>query len=397
MKMTVAQVTDWQSKPVLMRVDFNVPLDGDQVTDDSRIRAALPTINYALDKGARLVLCAHLGRPQKAPVAKWPSLSLAPAAKRLEELLGKPVTFATNCAGKDIDKQKAALQPGQVLLLENTRFCWGEEANSADFAKALASGCGVFIQDAFGAVHRAHASTDGVTKFCSPNVMGFLVERELGVLTEIVKNPTRPLVVILGGAKVADKIGVTENLLKLADTIIIGGGMGYTFLKANGCEIGTSLLDADSLEAVKSIQQQAKDRGVKLMLPSDIVIAPEFAADAPATVVPATGIPADQMGLDIGPATRAAYVAELQQAGMVFWNGPMGVFEWDRFADGTNALARALAEAKAKTVVGGGDSGAAVVKAGVADRMYHNCTGGGASLEFLEGKELPGIKAIDEA
>ncbi|NUQ01233.1 MAG: phosphoglycerate kinase [Armatimonadetes bacterium] len=397
MKRTVDSLSDLQNQTVLMRVDFNVPLDGSRVTDDSRIRAALPTIKHLLGQGAKLVLCAHLGRPQKAPVEKYPNLSLKPAAKALEALLGQPVGFAYNCVGKDTDKSKAALKPGEVLLLENTRFHFGEEANSPEFAKALARGCDLFVQDAFGAVHRAHASTVGVTQVLKPAVMGYLVQRELEVLTEVLEKPARPLVVILGGAKVADKIGVTRNLLTLADTIIIGGGMAYTFLKANGHEIGGSLLDEPSLEDVKAVQAEAKERGVELLLPTDVVVAPEFAADAPATVVPVNAIPADQQGLDIGPESCQRFVKAIQSAGMVFWNGPMGVFEFDAFAAGTNALARGLADSAAKAIIGGGDSGAAVVKAGVADRMYHNCTGGGASLEFLEGQKLPGIEAINEA
>lgn len=397
MKRTVASLGELHERTILMRVDFNVPLDGGTVTDDSRIRAALPTIRELLGRGAALVLCSHLGRPQKEPIEKWPSRSLKPAARRLEELLERHVEFAPNCVGKDTDKLKAGLHPGEVLLLENTRFHYGEEANSPDFAKALAKGCDLFVQDAFGSVHRAHASTAGVAEVLKPAVMGGLVERELAVLTEVLEQPTRPLVVMLGGAKVADKIGVTRNLLKLADKLVIGGGMAYTFLKANGCEIGGSLLDADSLDDVVEVQREAKERGVELILPVDVVVAPEFEADAPATVVDADRIPADQEGLDIGPKTRRLVIDAIEDAGMVFWNGPFGVFEFDQFAAGTNEVARALAQSPAKVIIGGGDSGAAVVKAGVADQMYHNCTGGGASLEFLEGRPLPGIEALDEA
>ncbi len=397
MKRTVDSLTDLAGKTVLCRVDFNVPLDGTTVTDDTRIVAALPTIQHLIDAGAKTVLCSHLGRPKQDAREKWPNLSLRPAAKRLAALLDQPVAFAVDCLGEAAETAKAALAPGDVLLLENTRFHRGEEKNDAEVARGLAAGCDLYVNDAFGAAHRAHASTEGVTAFLSPCVMGLLVQRELEVLQELLERPARPLVVILGGAKVADKIGVVQNLLGLADTLIIGGGMAYTFLRANGLEIGGSLLDAESIDAVRQVQVDAAKRGVELLLPTDVVVAPEFAADAPATVVPADRIPGDQEGLDIGPDTRLAFIAAATRAGTVFWNGPMGVFEFDRFAEGTNALARALADCPAKVIIGGGDSGAAVVKAGVADRMYHNCTGGGASLEFLEGRNLPGIAALDDA
>jgi phosphoglycerate kinase len=401
MKRTVADLTDLQGKTVLVRVDYNVPLDGTRVTDDSRIRETVPTLTRLLEAGAKVVLCAHLGRPQKKDPADWGKLSLRPAADCLAAHLGRPVTFAADCVGPEAAAAKAALAPGGVLLLENTRFHKEEESKDPAvrriLAKELAAGCDLFVEDAFGAVHRAHASTVGVTEFLKPSVMGLLVERELAVLTELRDHPERPLVVILGGAKVSDKIGVVKAMINLADTVIIGGGMAYTFFKAQGYEIGQSLLDADSLETVKDLQRQAAERGVKLLLPTDVVVAPEFKSDSPATVVPIDAIPADQEGLDIGPASRAAFTAALADAKMVFWNGPMGVFEFDRFAAGTNALAAALAGSTAKAIIGGGDSGAAVKKAGVADRMYHNCTGGGASLEFLEGKPLPGIEALDEA
>ncbi|MCC7493870.1 MAG: phosphoglycerate kinase [Fimbriimonadaceae bacterium] len=398
MKRTVTSLDGLQGQTVLVRVDFNVPLQNGVITDDSRIRAAVPTLQYLLGQGAKLVLCAHFERPQVAPIAKWPGYSLAPTGVRLSELLGQPVQFAYNCVGKDTDKAKKALQPGEVLLLENTRFHSGEEWNSPDFAKKLAAGCTVFVNDAFGAAHRAHGSTVGVTEFLKPAVMGYLVERELQVLNEVLATPKEKLTVVLGGKKVSDKIGVVKKMLEIAGTVIIGGGMGYTFLKAAGHEIGTSLLDAESLEQVKAFQAYAADpqNKVCLLTPTDVVVAPEFGPDAPATVVAADQMPADQQGLDLGPATRAAYVQALQEAQMVFWNGPMGVFEFDRFAAGTNALAWALAEGPAKAVIGGGDSGAAVVKAGVADRMYHNCTGGGASLEFLQYGELDGINALTD-
>ncbi|MBI5834169.1 MAG: phosphoglycerate kinase [Armatimonadetes bacterium] len=398
MKPTVADLGQIAGKTVLVRVDYNVPMAGTTVTDDSRIRQTLPTLRKLIAAGAKLVLCAHMGRPQKKDPSEWGKLSLKPAADVLAELLGQPVAFAANCIGPEAEAAKAALEPGSVLLLENTRFHRGEESKDAEerraFAKELAKGCDAFVQDAFGAVHRAHGSTTGVVEFLKPAVLGDLVERELKVLTELRDQPERPLVVILGGAKVADKLGVVQSMMNLADTLIIGGGMAYTFFKARGLEIGLSLLDADSLDAVKEIEKTAAEKGVKLLLPVDIVVAPEFKADSPTTVVAIDQIPADQEGMDIGPETRRLYAAALQGAKMVFWNGPMGVFEFDAFAQGTNAVARALADCGAKVVVGGGDSGAAVKKAGVADRMYHNCTGGGASLEFLEGHLLPGIEAI---
>jgi len=405
MKRTVDSLGDLSGKKVLMRVDFNVPLDGDTVTDDTRIRAALDTIKLLLEKNAALVLCSHLSRPQTSPIAKWPKQSLAPAQKRLAELLGREVLFAYNCVGKDTAKQIGALTDGQILLLENTRFHSGEEWNSPDFAKALAKGCDLFVNDAFGAAHRAHGSTVGVTEYLSPCVMGKLVARELEVLDEVLNNPTRPLVVILGGAKVADKIGVCDNLISLADKMIIGGGMAYTFLAAQGKEVGKSLLDKASIPAVQKVMEQAKAKGVELLLPEDVVVSSEDFGDIMANhaladsayTVDVDSIPADCEGMDIGPKTRKKFIAALQDAGMVFWNGPMGVFEVDKLAAGTNALAEALSDTQAKVIIGGGDSGAAVAKAGVQDKMYHNCTGGGASLEFLEGLTLPGIAAVDEA
>ncbi len=403
MKRTVDSLGDLSGQKVLLRVDFNVPLEGDTVTDDSRIRAALDTIRLLLEKHAALVLCSHLGRPQTSPIAKWPKQSLAPAQQRLAELLGRPVDFAYNCVGKDTVKQIGKLSDGQVLLLENTRFHSGEEWNSPDFAAALAKGCDLFVNDAFGAAHRAHGSTVGVTEHLDPCVMGKLVERELDVLEEVLHRPERPLVVILGGAKVKDKIGVCENMVRLADKVIIGGGMAYTFLAAQGKQVGKSLLDADSFEKVKEVMALAADKGVELLLPVDVQVGPEFGAimadhslAKQCKTVSVDAIPADLEGLDIGPETARNYVAALADAKMVFWNGPMGVFEVDELAKGTNALAHALAKTAAKVIIGGGDSGAAVVKAGVQDKMYHNCTGGGASLEFLEGLTLPGIAAVDE-
>lgn len=382
---------------LLMRVDFNVPFEHGEISDETRIKASLPTIRFLLDHGAKLVLCSHLGRPQKSPVSKWPALSLEPVARRLAELLDQDVKFAFNCVGKEVDKLRSALQPGEVMLLENTRFHYGEEANGAAFSAALAQGADAYINDAFGACHRAHASTDGVVKAMAgkPCVMGLLVAKELAVLQDIVDHPERKLVVILGGAKVGDKIGVVRNLLPIASKVIIGGGMAYTFLLANGFKIGKSLLDKDSLGDVKEVQELAKDQDVPLLLPTDIVVAGEFEPDAASKVVRVNAIPEDQEGMDIGPQTRQAFIEALAGADVVFWNGPMGVFEFPKFATGTNAVAKALADSDAKVVVGGGDSASAV--ADFADKFHHICTGGGASLEFLEGKPLPGIEALDEA
>lgn len=397
MKRTVDSLDNLQGRTVLCRVDFNVPLEDGRITDDTRVQAALPTIGYLMEAGAKTVLCSHLGRPQKVDSSTWASLSLRPVADHLGELLGRPVAFAEDCLGAPAAEVKAKLQPGEVALLENTRFHKGEEKNDPEVARGLAEGCDLYVNDAFGAAHRAHASTVGVTEYLDPCVLGFLMQRELEVLEELLHPTERPLVVILGGAKVSDKIGVVRNLFNLADTVIIGGGMAYTFLKANGHEIGESLLDAGSLDTVVEVQQEAQAKGVTLLLPTDVVVAPEFRADAPPTVVPVEAIPADQQGMDIGPETRQRFIDAAQQAKLVFWNGPMGVFEFDTYAAGTNALAQALADSDAKVVIGGGDSAAAMVKAGIAEQVYHICTGGGASLEFLEGQPLPGVAALDEA
>lgn len=378
---------DVSGKRCLVRCDFNVPMEGGAITDDRRIVEALPTIKHLLEAGASLILCSHLGRP-KGKVN--PEFTLAPVAARLNELLDPEVTLLPDCVGAEVEAACAALQPGQVVLLENLRFHAEEEANDPGFVAQLASLADVFVNDAFGTAHRAHASTEGVAHKL-PAVAGFLIEKEIQFLGQAVENPARPFVAILGGAKVKDKIKVIDSLLPKVDTLIIGGGMAYTFLKAQGLEIGTSLLDADSLEYAKKLMDESGD---KIALTTDVVVAPEFSPNAPATIVSADAIPADQMGLDVGPATRARFAEIIAGAGTVLWNGPVGVFEFEAFAAGTRAVAEALAASSAISIVGGGDSAAAVEKFGFADQMSHVSTGGGASLEFLEGQELPGIAAL---
>ena len=393
-KKTVTDI-DVKGKKVLCRCDFNVPQDKKTgaITDDKRIRAALPTLQYLLDQGAAVIACSHLGKP-KGEVK--PELSLAPVAKRLEELLGKSVIFASDVVGEDAKAKAAALQPGQIMLLENLRFEKGEEKNDPAFAKALADlagADGVYVSDAFGTVHRAHASTAGVADYL-PAVSGFLIQKELEIIGGALANPKRPLVAILGGSKVSSKIGVINNLLEIADTIIIGGGMAYTFSAAQGGKIGTSLLEADWEDYANEMVKKAADKGVKLLLPVDTVVADAFAADAKSQVVPAGEIPDGWMGLDIGPKTVELYTSAVADAGTVIWNGPMGVFEFPAFAKGTQAVAEALSQTSAITIIGGGDSAAAVQQLGYADKMTHISTGGGASLEFLEGKELPGVACL---
>ncbi|NLM53297.1 MAG: phosphoglycerate kinase [Firmicutes bacterium] len=390
-KMTVRDV-DVCNKRVLMRADFNVPMRDGEISDDKRIRAALPTIEYLREKGAKVILMSHFGRPKGKVVDEY---RLDPIAARLGELLGVSVLKLNDCIGEEAEAAVNKMQPGDVILLENVRFYAEEEKNDPEFARKLAVLGDVYVNDAFGTAHRAHASTEGVAKYL-PAVSGFLMEKELEFLGGAVDNPKRPFVAILGGAKVKDKIAVIEALLNKVDTLIIGGGMAYTFLKAQGYEIGNSLLDEERLDFCREILAKAEEKGVKLLLPVDVVVAKEFAADAEHKVVPADEIPADWEGLDIGPKTIELFKDAVKDAATVVWNGPMGVFEFEAFARGTNAVAEALAESDAITVIGGGDSAAAVEQAGLADKMTHVSTGGGASLEFLEGKVLPGVAALND-
>ena len=415
-KKTVADI-DVAGKKVLLRCDFNVPQDKDTgaITSDKRIVAALPTIRYLLEHRAAVIACSHLGKPEpvfdkwvkkqtekgKDPAAlteeAWKKslrkLTLAPVAERLSQLLGQPVIFAHDVVGEDAAAKAAALQPGQLLLLENTRFEKGETKNDPDFAKKLASLADIYVSDAFGAVHRAHASTAGVAAYL-PAVSGFLIEKELRVMGGALSDPKRPLVAILGGSKVSSKIGVINNLLEIADTVIIGGGMAYTFSAAQGGKVGDSLLEKEWMDYAAEMVKKAADKGVQLLLPVDTVIADRFAPDANTQVVSAGEIPDGWQGLDIGPETIALYTQAVAGAGTVIWNGPMGVSEFEKFAAGTKAVAEALSKTDAITIVGGGDSAAAVEQLGYADRMTHISTGGGASLEFLEGKELPGVACL---
>nr|WP_228043692.1 phosphoglycerate kinase [Dolichospermum sp. LEGE 00246] len=388
---------DISGKRALVRVDFNVPVDDQgNITDDTRIRAALPTIQDLTKKGAKVILASHFGRPKGVDE----KLRLTPVAKRLSELLGQEVVKTDDCIGDDVAAKVGALANGQVLLLENVRFYKEEEKNDPAFAEKLAANADFYVNDAFGTAHRAHASTEGVTKFLSPSVAGYLVEKELQYLQSAIEVPQRPLAAIIGGSKVSSKIGVIETLLEKCDKLIIGGGMIFTFYKARGLSVGKSLVEEDKLELAKSLEAKAKERGVALLLPTDIVSADKFAPDANATTVKIENIPADGMGLDIGPDSIKVFQAALADCKTVIWNGPMGVFEFDKFAAGTEAIAHTLAEigkTGATTIIGGGDSVAAVEKVGLADQMSHISTGGGASLELLEGKILPGIAALDEA
>ena len=381
-------------KKVLVRCDFNVPLDGDgNITDDTRIRAALPTIKYLLDNGAAVILCSHLGRPKGEFNMKY---SLAPVAKRLSEKLGFEVKLAKDVIGEDAKKLAAEVKPGEAILLENVRFQPEEEKNDPAFAKELASMADLYVSDAFGTVHRAHASTAGVAAYL-PAVAGFLIGKELDFLGSAVENPKRPFVAILGGAKVKDKIGVITNLLEKVDTLIIGGGMAYTFQKAMGKEIGKSLLDEERIDLAKDLMEKAKAKGVKLLLPVDNVCGSDFSNDCNIITVDADqGIPADYEGMDIGPKSVKLFSDAIKEAKTVVWNGPMGVFEFPNFAKGTLAIATAMAESDAITIIGGGDSAAAVTQMGLADKMSHISTGGGASLEFLEGKTLPGVACLED-
>lgn len=394
MKKTIRDI-ELKGKRVLIRCDFNVPLDSNQnITDDTRIRAALPTLEYMVTQGAKVVVMSHLGRPKGKAAAEF---SLAPVAVRLAELLGKQVEFADSDVVVDdsVKEKVAALKDGDVLLLQNVRFRKEETDNEPGFAKELASLGDIFVQEAFGTAHRAHASTAGVADYL-PCVSGFLIEKEVKFLGSALQNPQRPFVAIMGGAKVGDKIKVIENLLTKVDTLIIGGGMSYTFYKAMGLEIGTSILDADNIDLAKMLLEKATSLNVKLLLPVDIVCADKFSNDAKYQTYSRDQIPSDMMGLDIGEETIKLYSEEIVKAKTVVWNGPMGVFEMENFAKGTKAIAEALATSDATTIIGGGDSAAAVEQFGLADKMSHISTGGGASLEFLEGKILPGISIIEE-
>jgi phosphoglycerate kinase len=395
-KLTIRDL-ELRGKRVFLRVDFNVPLSDGIVTDDTRIRETLPTLRLAIEKGARLVLASHLGRPKGARNAKY---SLKPAAKKLEELLGKSVNFADDCVGADAEAASKLLKDGDVLLLENVRFHAEEEKNDEAFSKQLAALCdSLFVCDAFGSAHRAHASVVGITHFVKQSAAGLLMEKELAYLGKAISNPARPFVAILGGAKVSDKIEVVENLMKIANAMLIGGGMAYTFLKAQGQPIGKSLVENEKLDLAKKILDDARQKNFKFLIPVDHVVAPEFKADAPAITVNVASTPADQMGLDIGPKSTALYTAEIAKAKTIVWNGPMGVFEMPAFAKGTLEIARAVAtatDAGATSIVGGGDSVAAAHQTGVAARISHISTGGGASLEFLGGRKLPGVEALTE-
>ena len=381
-------------KKLLVRCDFNVPLDGDRITDENRLLGALPTLKYLIEKGGRLILTSHLGKP-KGPDAKF---SLAPVAKRLSELLGKEVKFAADdtVVGDNAKKAVAEMKDGDVVLLENTRFRAEESKNGEEFSKELASLADVYVNDAFGSAHRAHSSTEGVTKFLDTAVAGYLINKELKFLGEAVNNPVRPFVAILGGAKVSDKINVINSLLDKVDTLIIGGGMAYTFLKSQGYTVGTSLLEEDKVDYAKEMIEKAKAKGVKLLLPIDNVVADKFSKDATPVITDDQNIADGYMGLDIGPKTSKLYADAIKDAKTVIWNGPMGVFEFENFAKGTIKVAEAMAESDATTVIGGGDSAAAVNILGFGEKMTHISTGGGASLEFLEGKELPGIAALND-
>jgi phosphoglycerate kinase len=399
-KKTVANLSasDLSGKRVLVRADFNVPLDdAGNITDDTRIRAALPTIQDLTGKGAKVILSSHFGRPKGQVNEK---MRLTPVAKRLSELLGKEVIKCDDCIGDEVANKVKGMENGQVALLENVRFYAEEEKNDPEFAKKLASVADLYVNDAFGTAHRAHASTEGVTHYLSPSVAGSLMEKELQYLKGAIEEPQRPLAAIIGGSKVSSKIGVIETLLEKCDKLLLGGGMIFTFLKARGISVGNSLVEDDKLELAKSLEAKAKERGVAMLLPTDVVIADKFGADANTQIVSVENIPDGWMGLDIGPDSVKTFQEALADCKTVIWNGPMGVFEIDKFAKGTEAIAHTLSELTPKgttTIIGGGDSVAAVEKVGLADKMSHISTGGGASLELLEGKELPGVAALDEA
>lgn len=392
MKKTLKDL-DFKGKKTLVRVDFNVPLEDGKITDDTRIEAALPTIKYLIEEGARLILMSHLGRPKGKAVD---SLRMDPVAKRLADILGQEVSKVDDCVGDEVKKAVGGLQDGDVLLLENTRFHAEEKANDPEFAKELASIADVFVSDAFGAAHRAHASTVGVTEYI-PSVAGFLMQRELNALGDVMENPENPFVAIMGGAKVSDKIGVIRNLMEKVDYLLVGGGIANTFLKASGYETGESLVEKDKLDLAKELLKEAEEKNVEIVLPIDVVVADKFDKNADSKVVDVDEIPADWQSLDsAGPETIAKYAEIIKNSRTVIWNGPLGVFEFDKFAKGTNAIAQALADSNAKTIIGGGDSAAAIKKAGLEDKMTHISTGGGASLMFFEGKPLPGVEALDD-
>ena len=385
-----------KGKRVFIRVDFNVPLAGDRVEDDTRIRETLPTLRLVIERGGRLVLASHLGRPKGKVNPKY---SLKPVAGRLSELLGKPAAFAPDCVGPEVERQAGALKDGDVLLLENLRFHPEEEANDVQFSRQLAALCDVYVNDAFGSAHRGHASTEGIAHHVTPAAAGLLMEKELKYLTRAISDPDRPYVAILGGAKVSDKIEVINNLLQLCDSLLIGGAMAYTFLRAQGRPVGDSLVEADKLEVAQRVLDEVKQRNFRFLLPSDHVIARKAEAGAEKRVVDSSapgGIPEGWMGLDIGAASVRAYAAEISRAKTVVWNGPMGVFEIDDFARGTLEVARAVAASGALSIVGGGDSVSALAKAGLTEKIAHVSTGGGASLEFLAGRKLPGVEALTE-
>ena len=392
-KLSIRDV-DLKGKVVFMRVDFNVPLnDADEITDDTRIKASLPSIQQALSQGAKLILASHLGRPKGKPN---PQMSLRPAALRLAEMLNRPVNFARDCVGPELQRNVAELADGGMLLLGNLRFHKEEEANDPDFARQLAAPAEVYINDAFGSAHRAHASTEGITHYVPVCAAGLLMEKELEYLGKALENPAHPYVAIVGGAKVSDKIKFLQNLMGVADAILIGGAMAYTFLKAQGLEVGLSKFEADKLELARDLLRAAEQKKVKFRLPQDHVVAAKLDASAQGETVNSPSIPADRLGVDIGPATTAEYAGEIRRAKMIIWNGPMGVFEIDQFSRGTMEIAHAVAASNAISIVGGGDSVAAVHKAGIADKITHISTGGGASLEFLSGLKLPGVEALPE-
>ena len=392
-KKTIEDI-DVRGKKCLVRCDFNVPLKDGKITDENRLVGAMPTIKYLIENRAKVILCSHLGKPKGEAKQE---LSLAPVAARLSEMLGQEVVFAAdlNVVGENAKKAVDQMKDGDVVLLENTRYRKEETKNEEGYSKELASLAEVFVNDAFGTAHRAHCSTVGAGQFLEERVCGYLIQKELDFLGSAVENPVRPFLAILGGAKVSDKLGVINNLLEKVDTLIIGGGMAYTFIKALGHEIGTSLLEEDKVAYAKEMMDKAQAKGVKLLLPLDVVYADKFAEDAQPHITEGRDIPVDCMGLDIGPKTRELFAAAVKESKTVVWNGPMGVFEFENFANGTKAIAQAMADVDATTIIGGGDSAAAVNQMGSGDKMSHISTGGGASLEFLEGKELPGIVALD--